>query len=142
IAGAFALVGVAAALLVTKTPFNVSSFTGAIMIFGMVMTNGIVLMDTIRNQQVTGLPLEEAIVRAGTLRLRPVLMTAGIALLTLLPLAFGVGSGSEMQQPLAIAVIGGLIVSPLFTLVLAPTLLYIARRRNPFPPEDVLESSI
>lgn len=137
IAGAFALVGVAAALLVTKSPFNVSSFTGAIMIFGMVMTNGIVLMDTIRNQEAGGLPLEEAIVRAGQLRLRPVLMTASIALLTLLPLAFGVGSGSEMQQPLAIAVIGGLVVSPLFTLILAPTLLYIARRgRTTLPDPD------
>jgi multidrug efflux pump subunit AcrB len=128
--GAFALIGVAAALHLTGTPFNVSSFTGGIMIFGMAMTNGIVLMDTIRNQTTAGVPLEEAIVRAGRLRLRPVLMTTSIAILTLLPLALGIGSGSQMQRPLAIAVIGGLVTSPLFTLVLAPTLLYLARRRS------------
>jgi CzcA family heavy metal efflux pump len=131
LAGAFALVGVAAALFLTRTPFNVSSFTGAIMIFGMVMTNGIVLMDTVQTQVAAGWPLDEAIVRAGRQRLRPVLMTASIAMLTLLPLAFGIGSGAEMQRPLAIAVIGGLATSPLFTLVLAPTLLYLARRRQP-----------
>jgi CzcA family heavy metal efflux pump len=131
IAGLFALVGVGFGLLLTHTPFNVASFTGAIMIFGMVMTNGIVLMDTIRRQEAEGHPLSEAILRAGALRLRPVTMTATIAVLTLLPLAFGIGSGAEMQQPLAIAVIGGLVTSPLFTLVLAPTLLYLARHRNP-----------
>jgi multidrug efflux pump subunit AcrB len=128
LAGALALVGVVGALYLTHTPFNVSSFTGAIMIFGMIMTNGIVLMDTIRNRISDGWPLEEAIARAGSQRLRPVLMTASIAILTLLPLAFGIGSGAEMQRPLAIAVIGGLVTSPLFTLILAPTLLYLARR--------------
>jgi multidrug efflux pump subunit AcrB len=127
---AFALVGVAMALCLTGTPFNVSSFTGGIMIFGMVMTNGIVLMDTLQRHRDAGSPLQEAIVQAGRQRLRPVLMTAAIAIMTLLPLAFGIGSGAEMQRPLAIAVIGGLITSPLFTLVLAPTLLYLARRRE------------
>jgi CzcA family heavy metal efflux pump len=128
--GAFALVSVSLALFLTHTPFNVSSFTGAIMIFGMVMTNGIVLMDAIRAEAAAGLPLEAAILSAGVRRVRPVLMTALIAILTLLPLAFGIGSGAEMQRPLAIAVIGGLITSPLFTLVLAPTLLFLARRRR------------
>ncbi len=138
--GGMALAGVVAALRVTGTPFNASSFTGAIMIFGMVLTNGIVLMDVIREQvralqggaetrdasaRVTRPELAEAIVRAGTLRLRPVLMTAAIAVLTLLPLALGVGSGAEMQRPLAIAVIGGLVVSPVFTLLVAPTLLLL-----------------
>jgi multidrug efflux pump subunit AcrB len=125
--GIFALIGVAVALYLTGTPFNVSSFTGAIMIFGMVMTNGTVLMDTIQDQVEAGRPLKEAMVRAGRRRLRPILMTATIAILTLLPLAFGIGSGAEMQRPLAIACIGGLITSPLFTLVLAPTLLYLMR---------------
>jgi HAE1 family hydrophobic/amphiphilic exporter-1 len=74
------------------------------------------------------MPLAEAMVAAGRLRLRPVFMTATIAVLTLLPLAFGIGSGAEMQQPLAIAVIGGLVVSPFFTLVLAPVILYVLRR--------------
>lgn len=128
LAGAFALVGVIGALKLTGTFLNASSLTGAIMIFGMVLTNGIVLMDTIRGHQEAGLPLADAIAAAGRQRLRPVFMTATIAVLTLLPLVFGVGSGAEMQQPLAIAVIGGLVVSPFFTLLLAPVLLYTLRR--------------
>ena len=128
LAGAFALVGVVAALKLTGAFLNASSLTGAIMIFGMVLTNGIVLMDTVQAHVAAGLPLSEAIVAAGRQRLRPVMMTASIAILALLPLAFGVGAGSEMQQPLAIAVIGGLVVSPLFALVLAPLLLFLLRR--------------
>lgn len=128
--GACAVVSVALALFATRTPLNVASLTGAIMIFGMVMTNGIVLMDTIRHHRRNGLELEEAIVAAGHQRLRPVLLTAAIALLTLIPLALGIGSGAEMQKPLAIAVIGGLLTSPLFTLVFAPTLLYVMQRRQ------------
>jgi multidrug efflux pump subunit AcrB len=128
LAGAFALVGVVAALKATGTFLNASSLTGAIMIFGMVLTNGIVLMDTIANHRAGGASLAEAIRSAGKQRLRPVFMTASIAILALLPLAFGIGSGAEMQQPLAIAVIGGLLVSPFFTLLLAPLLLYVLRR--------------
>jgi Cu/Ag efflux pump CusA len=133
IAGLFALASVAPALLLTNTPLDLASFTGAIMIFGMVTTNGIVLMDTVRHELDSGLPLTDAILRAGSLRARPVLITSAIAILTLLPLAFGIGSGAEMQRPLAIAVIGGLVTSPLFTLVLAPTLFYMLRRRRSTP---------
>jgi Cu/Ag efflux pump CusA len=133
--GALALVGVVAALRATGTPFNASSFTGAIMIFGMVLTNGIVLMDVIRDRKAEGVALPEAILQAGALRLRPVMMTASIAVLTLLPLALGIGSGAEMQRPLAIAVIGGLLVSPFFTLLVAPTfLLLLDRQRAPGSP--------
>jgi multidrug efflux pump subunit AcrB len=128
--GALALVGVVAALRATGTPFNASSFTGAIMIFGMVLTNGIVLMDVIRDRRAEGFALPEAILQAGALRLRPVFMTASIAVLTLLPLAMGIGSGAEMQRPLAVAVIGGLLVSPLFTLLVAPTFLLLLDRQR------------
>jgi CzcA family heavy metal efflux pump len=128
LAALFALVGVVAALKLTGTLLNASSLTGAIMIFGMVLTNGIVLMDTIQARTAEGLPLAEAIIAAGQQRLRPVFMTASIAVLALLPLAFGIGSGAEMQQPLAVAVIGGLVVSPFFALLLAPLLLYVLRR--------------
>jgi len=91
-----------------------------------------------------GYGLEEAIIRAGSLRVRPVLMTSAIATLTLLPLAFGIGSGAEMQRPLAIAVIGGLVTSPLFTLVLAPTLLYMmsGRRSAPATPLPITEPEV
>jgi len=128
LAAAFALVGSVSALKLTGTFLNASSLTGAIMIFGMILTNGIVLMDTIDGCVQSGSSLEDAIVRAGKQRIRPVFMTASIAVLALLPLALGIGSGAEMQQPLAIAVIGGLVVSPFFTLLLAPVLLYVLRR--------------
>lgn len=131
LAAAFALVGVVGALKVTGAHLNASSLTGTIMIFGMVLTNGIVLMDTIAALTAGGMSLRDAIVAAGCRRLRPVAMTATIAILTLLPLALGWGAGAEMQQPLAIAVIGGLIVSPFFTLVLAPLLLYLLRGGKP-----------
>src|SRR6185295_7904786 len=93
IGAALAALAVAPALAVAGVPFNASSFTGAIMIFGMVLTNGIVLMDTIDDEERRGLPLADAIVAAGSRRVRPVLMTAAIAVLALLPLAFGIGSG-------------------------------------------------
>jgi Cu/Ag efflux pump CusA len=128
LAAAFSLVGVIGVMKVTGTHLNASSMTGAIMIFGMVLTNGIVLMDTIGLHRSAGLPLTEAILRAGVQRVRPVFMTASIAVLALLPLAFSVGAGADMQKPLAIAVIGGLLVSPVFTLVLAPVLMYVFRR--------------
>lgn len=126
----FSEVGVVAALFLTRTPFNVSSFTGAIMVFGMVLTNGIVLMDYTRQRVSMGMPLVEATVAAGRTRVRPVLMTSAIAIMTLLPLALGVGAGAEMQRPLAIAVIGGLAMSPLFALILAPTVLVALRSRG------------
>src|SRR5207302_9325453 len=75
-----------------------------------------------------GMPLEEAVLQAGRVRLRPILMTTMTAILGLVPLALGLGAGAEMQQPLAIAVIGGLSFSTLFTLLFAP-LLYVALRR-------------
>src|SRR6185295_15892632 len=128
IGAALAALAVAPALAVAGTPFNASSFTGAIMIFGMVLTNGIVLMDMIDAEVHDGRSLAEAIVAAGARRVRPVLMTASIAVLALLPLAFGIGAGAEMQKPLAVAVIGGLAVSPAVTLFVLPALLLLIRR--------------
>lgn len=130
LAAAFSEVGVVLALRLTHTPFNASSFTGAIMVFGMVLTNGIVLMDYIRQRTRLGMPLAEAAAEAGRIRVRPVLMTSTIAILALLPLALGIGAGAEMQKPLAIAVIGGLMVSPFFALLLAPALLTVFRSRQ------------
>jgi CzcA family heavy metal efflux pump len=122
------LVGVVVALFLTKTALNASSFTGTIMNFGMVMTNGTVLMDYIRDRTKKGMRLEEAIIEAGRVRVRPVLMTSLIAILALLPLALGIGAGAEMQKPLAIAVIGGLIASPFFALLVGPVILVLLRR--------------
>ncbi|HEY3268377.1 MAG TPA: efflux RND transporter permease subunit [Armatimonadota bacterium] len=122
------LFGVAFGLWGTGTPLNVSSFMGAIMLVGIVVKNGILLLDRAQTAEHEGAPLEEAVVHAGEVRLRPILMTTLTAILGLVPLALGLGAGAEMQKPLAIAVIGGLTFSTLFTLLFAP-LLYVSLRR-------------
>ncbi|HTQ10459.1 MAG TPA: efflux RND transporter permease subunit [Fimbriimonadaceae bacterium] len=135
-AAILSLAGVVAALWVTSTPLNISSYTGAIMIVGIVTENGILLFDEYRRRtkrQSGETPLE-MLKAAGMARLRPILMTTLAAITALFPLALGIGAGAAMQKPLAIAVIGGLAFSTLFTLVLAPvlyaTLLGSARSRK------------
>lgn len=123
------LFGVSLGLYLTGTPLNVSSDMGAILLVGVVVKNGILLLDRAQKAEQEGLPLEQAVVEAGRVRLRPILMTTLTALLGLAPLALGIGAGAEMQKPLAIAVIGGLSFSTLFTLLLAP-LLYVSIRRG------------
>jgi multidrug efflux pump subunit AcrB len=123
------LFGVVLGLWATKTALNVSSFMGAIMLVGIVVKNGILLLDRAQHAEAEGTPLEEAILQAGRVRLRPILMTTLTAILGLVPLALGLGAGAEMQKPLAIAVIGGLSFSTVFTLLFAP-LLYVAFRRR------------
>lgn len=121
------LFGVTLGLWVTHTPLNVSSFMGAIMLVGIVVKNGILLLDQAQKGERAGLPLLEAVVHAGEVRLRPILMTTLTAILGLVPLALGIGAGAEMQKPLAVAVIGGLSLSTLFTLLFVP-LLYVSFR--------------
>lgn len=121
--------GVAFGLWVTGTPLNVSSMMGAVMLVGIVVKNGILLLDRAQKAEHEGFELEEAVLQAGRLRLRPILMTTLTAILGLVPLSLGLGAGAEMQKPLAIAVIGGLSFSTVFTLLFAP-LLYVALRRN------------
>lgn len=123
------LFGVTLGLWATGTPLNVSSFMGAIMLVGIVVKNGILLLDRAQKAHIEGMTLEEAVVQAGRVRLRPILMTTLTAILGLVPLALGLGAGAEMQKPLAVAVIGGLTFSTLFTLVFAP-MLYVALRRR------------
>jgi multidrug efflux pump subunit AcrB len=119
--------GVLFGLWATSTPLNISSFTGAIMIVGIVTENGIVLFDFINKLRGADYaqPLQSVVVEAGRKRLRPILMTTLGAILALLPLALGLGAGAAMQKPLAIAVIGGLSGSMLFTLVIAPVLYVV-----------------
>ncbi|RYX86359.1 efflux RND transporter permease subunit [bacterium] len=123
-----ALFGVALGLWLTGTPLNVSSFMGAIMLVGIVVKNGILLLDHAQNAERDGQSPEEAVQEAGRVRLRPILMTTLTAILGLVPLALGLGAGAEMQKPLAIGVIGGLSFSTLFTLLFAPS-LYVSMRR-------------
>ncbi|GAC1593047.1 MAG: hypothetical protein NVS3B28_22550 [Candidatus Velthaea sp.] len=130
-----ALIGVALGLFVTHTPFNVSSFMGLLLLVGIVVKNGILLIDVANKQQLAGDDVTTALVTAGKKRLRPIVMTTLAAIGGLLPLALGIGSGSEMEKPLAIAVIGGLSTATLFTLVVIPVLYatFTGARRIPRP---------
>lgn len=117
--------GVIAALLLTGTTFNVSSFMGLIMVIGIVAKNGILLLDADERFRSEGLGPREAMMEAAKRRLRPIAMTATAAICGMLPLAFALGSGSEMLQPLAIAVIGGLLISLVLSLVVTPAVYYL-----------------
>jgi multidrug efflux pump subunit AcrB len=130
LAAPLSFVGALALLLVTGTPLNVSSFMGLILLVGLIVKNGIILLDFTRHQmRVNGLPLETAIRVAARIRLRPILMTTLCTLFGLLPLALGIGAGSELQRPLALAVIGGLALSTPVTLYVVPALLVAVRAR-------------
>jgi CzcA family heavy metal efflux pump len=108
------------ALWITGTPLNVSSFMGAILLIGLDVKNGIILIEYIGQLRAEGVPLHDALVQAGRTRFRPILMTSLCTILGLVPLALGMGPGAQMQQPLAIAVIGGLITNMLLTRLLIP----------------------
>jgi multidrug efflux pump subunit AcrB len=123
-----ALVGVLAALLITKTTLNVVSFMGLIMVVGIVAKNGILMLDAVEDHLAEGDTLREALMRSGQRRFRPVLMTSLATILGMLPLALALGSGAELLQPLAIAVIGGLAVALLLSLVVTPTVYALVRR--------------
>ncbi|HXR98611.1 MAG TPA: efflux RND transporter permease subunit [Terriglobales bacterium] len=116
--------GVFFALLVTGTTFNVASFMGLIMVVGIVAKNGILLLDADQNFRGMGLTPMEAMVQAGRRRLRPIVMTALAAIAGMLPLAFALGAGSQMLQPLAIAVIGGIVISMVLSLLITPVVYY------------------
>jgi len=131
LAAPLSFVGAVGLLLITGTPLNVSSFMGLILLVGLIVKNGIILLDFTRHRmQTDDLPLEKAITEAAGVRLRPILMTTLCTLFGLLPLALGLGAGSELQKPLALAVIGGLTLSTPITLFVVPTLLVAIRGRN------------
>jgi len=112
--------GVFIALLITRTTFNVSSFMGMIMVVGIVAKNGILLLDADQKIRATGSSAEEAMLQASRRRLRPIVMTALATMAGMLPLAFALGAGSQMLQPLAIAVIGGILISMVLSLIITP----------------------
>src|SRR2546422_147317 len=122
LAAPLSFVGAMALLLVTRTALNVSSFMGLILLVGLIVKNGIILLDFTRlRMQTEHVTLEVAIREAARVRLRPILMTTLCTLFGLLPLALGIGAGSELQRPLALAVIGGLALSTPITLFAVPT---------------------
>jgi CzcA family heavy metal efflux pump len=112
--------GVFLALLITGTTFNVSSFMGLIMVVGIVSKNGILLLDSDVKFREAGFSPRDSMIQAGRRRLRPIMMTAVAAIAGMLPLALALGAGSQMLQPLAIAVIGGIMISMVLSLVITP----------------------
>ena len=126
----FAVIGLVAALLVTNTTFNILAFVGAILLAGIVVNNAIVLIDYVGLLRRRGFSLENAIVTGGITRLKPILMTSLTTILGLLPMALGIGVGSEIQAPLGRAVVGGLATSTMITLILIPTIYWVIERRR------------
>ncbi|MEW6543540.1 MAG: efflux RND transporter permease subunit, partial [Nitrospirota bacterium] len=122
-------IGVIWMLLLTNTSVNLESLIGTLMMIGIVVSNSVLLVDFANNRLREGMPLEEAVVEAGRLRIRPILMTSLATILGLAPMALGIGEGSEANMPLARAVIGGLLVSTFMTLLFIPVLHVLARRR-------------
>jgi multidrug efflux pump subunit AcrB len=124
------ITGAVLGLALTGIPFNVSSFMGLILLVGLVVKNGIILYDAAQ-ARAAGKEPAVALLEAGRLRLRPILMTTLCTLTGLIPLALGFGAGAELQRPLAVAVIGGLCFSTATTLLLLPAALHATRALNP-----------
>jgi multidrug efflux pump subunit AcrB len=120
--------GVVLALFITRMTFNISSFMGMIMVVGIVAKNGILLLDADQKFRVLGMPAKEAILQSSRRRLRPIVMTALAALAGMLPLALAIGAGSQMLQPLAISVIGGVLISMVLSLFITPAMHYFVGR--------------
>jgi CzcA family heavy metal efflux pump len=122
--------GVFLALLVTGTTFNISSFMGLIMVIGIVAKNGILLLDADQKFRSEGTPPREAMIEAGERRLRPILMTALATMAGMIPLSLAIGAGSQMLQPLAIAVIGGVLASMVLSLIVTPAVHFYLSGRD------------
>lgn len=130
--------GVVLALFITGTTFNVASFMGIIMVIGIVAKNGILLLDADERYRRDGTSARDAMLHAAQRRLRPILMTATAAICGMLPLAFAIGAGSQMLQPLAIAVIGGLVISMLLSLIVTPVVYYLLTAHRHDPSSEVV----
>jgi len=128
--------GVFIALLITRTTFNISSFMGMIMVIGIVAKNGILLLDADQKMRGYGLSAEDAMLQAARRRLRPIVMTALATVAGMLPLAFAIGAGSQMLQPLAIAVIGGVLISMILSLIITPAVYFFLSAKSEGQPQQ------
>ncbi|GAK05608.1 RND multidrug efflux transporter [Geomicrobium sp. JCM 19037] len=131
------IIGVAIALTATQTAIGITTFIGVIILVGIAVNNGIVMLDFVNQQKRKGLSTYDALVESVKLRTRPIVMTSVTAILGMVPIAIGMGEGAEMQQPMAIAVIGGLISSTVLTLVFIPVMYSLfdketRSRRTPY----------
>jgi hydrophobic/amphiphilic exporter-1 (mainly G- bacteria), HAE1 family len=137
----FAITGVILALLITGTSLNLIGALGMVLLVGIVVKNGIVLVDYINLMRDRGNELNEAIALSGQSRLRPVLMTAITTILGMIPMTLSTSEGSETWVPMGIVVIGGLIVSTLITLIVVPTLYAVMSRRGERNKQEKLRKS-
>lgn len=124
-----AVVGALGTLWATQVPLNASSLMGCVLLVGLVVKNGILLLEQYERFLRKGEPPEEALILAGRIRVRPILMTTLATIAGLAPLAIGFGAGADIQRPLAVAVIGGLLVSTAVTLFVLPSLVHLIRER-------------
>ncbi|MCX5746006.1 MAG: efflux RND transporter permease subunit, partial [Proteobacteria bacterium] len=124
------------ALALTATPLDISSMTGLVLLVGLVVKNGILLLEHLQHDLASGVPFEAALIAAARRRLRPIVMTTAATLAGLAPLAIGIGAGAELQRPLAIAVIGGLVLATLVTLIVLPGLTALVRPARNEPAID------
>jgi HAE1 family hydrophobic/amphiphilic exporter-1 len=125
----FALAGVIWSLFLTGNPFGIMAFIGLILVAGVAVKNSIVLVDFINILRQNGENLKDAVLDGGKTRLRPILMTSSTAILALMPIVVSNGEGAAFWKPMAVAVIGGLMVSSSITLVFVPTLYFIIESR-------------
>jgi HAE1 family hydrophobic/amphiphilic exporter-1 len=126
------LIGVVVALILTGGTLNLMSLIGVVMLMGLVAKNAILLLDCARKEEARGIDREEALMHAGRVRLRPILMTTLALIAGMMPVAIGVGEGGDFYRPMAVAIIGGTITSTLLTLLVVPTFydsIEIARER-------------
>jgi HAE1 family hydrophobic/amphiphilic exporter-1 len=128
-------IGAIAALVAVGQTINVVVLIGLVMLGGIVVNNAIVLVDTVNQLRAAGLPKLQALVQAGQRRLRPILMTTGTTTLGLLPMALGLGEGAELRAPLALTVIGGLLIATLLTLVVIPVVYLLLDRSGDLAAE-------
>lgn len=122
-------VGAVIALFVLDMQFNIMSYIGIIMLAGIAVNDSIILVDCINQLRRSGVQLREAVVKAGQIRIRPIIMTSVTTVLALLPLTIGIGEGASLRAPMAVAVIGGLVTSTLLTLVIIPAVYYLLAGR-------------
>jgi HAE1 family hydrophobic/amphiphilic exporter-1 len=132
-----AMVGAVGLLLILGLPLNIMSFIGMIMLAGIAVNDSIILVDLINQQRRSGTDMETAIIKAGQLRIRPIIMTSATTILALFPLTLGIGEGATLRAPLAVAVIGGLVTSTLLTLVVIPAVYRILGGRMKMRTEKV-----
>jgi HAE1 family hydrophobic/amphiphilic exporter-1 len=123
------------AIGVTGNTINILSMIGAVALLGIAVNDAIVKLDTIRRLREEGMPGPRAILEASRLRFRPILMTSTTTVLAMIPMAVGLGSGEQLQRPLALTIIGGLILTTLTTLIYTPILYQVAHRIGRVPAE-------